>query len=105
MATTTVDGLATGLDTTAIINGLLSVQTARIALLQNKEGKTTKQQTAFKNVEAKLLALQSDIGTLGGAQNGAFDGKLVTSSDEDLLTAAASSRAAPGVAQLRVNSL
>lgn len=105
MATTTVDGLATGLDTTSIINGLLSVQTARIALLQSKEDKTTKQQTAFKSVEAKLLALQSDIGTLGRAQNGAFDGKLVTSSDEDLLTAAASSRAAPGVYSLRVNSL
>lgn len=100
-----IDGLITGLDTTKLIDGLLSVQTRRIALLQSKEDKAVKQQSAFKNVEARLLALQSAIGRLGRAQNGAFDGKLVASSNEDLLTAAASSSASPGVYALRVNSL
>lgn len=102
---TTIDGLASGLDTTKIIDGLLSVQAQRVALLQAKEGKIVQQQSAFKNVEAKLLAMQSDISRLGRAQNGVFDGKLVTSSNEDLLTAAASSTATPGVYSLRVNSL
>lgn len=101
----TIDGLVTGLDTTKLINGLLAVQQQRITLLQGKEDKIVQQQTAFKKVEAKLLGLQSDVGRLGRAQNGAFDGKLVTSSDEGLLTAAASASASAGVYSLKVNSL
>ncbi len=101
----TVGGLATGLDTDRLIQGLLAVQQRQIDLLQRKQSKAVQEQTAFKGVEAKLLALQGQIAQLGRSQNGAFDGRTVTSSNKDLVAVAASSSAVPGVYTLRVNSL
>lgn len=102
---TTIDGLVTGLDTTKLIEGLLSVQQRRIELLAGQQDKVVQQQSAFKNIEAKLLALQTEVARLGRTQNGVFDKKKVTSSREDLVAAAASASATPGVYALRVNSL
>jgi flagellar hook-associated protein 2 len=101
----TVSGLASGLDTNQIIQGLLAIEQAQIQLLQNKQDTATRQQTAFKKIEASLLALQGDTTQLGRSFNGVFDLRTVSSSDESLVTAAASSSAAPGVYTLQVNSL
>lgn len=101
----TVGGLATGLDTDRLIQGLLSIQQRQVDLLQRKQNKFVQEQTAFKGVEARLLSLQGQLTQLGRSQNNVFDSRQVTSSHKDLLTAAASGSATPGVYNLRVNSL
>jgi flagellar hook-associated protein 2 len=101
----TVGGLATGLDTNKIIDALLAIEQQKIGLLQANQDRITQEQTAYKDIEAKLLALQATITDLGRSQNGVFDSRTVTSSNQDLLTAAASSSASPGVYTLQVNSL
>jgi flagellar hook-associated protein 2 len=101
----TVGGLASGLDTNSIIQSLLAVEQAQIQILQNKQDTATQQETAFKKIEASLLALQGDTTSLGSSINGVFDLRAVTSSDESLVTAAATSAASPGVYTIQVNSL
>lgn len=100
-----VGGLATGLDTERLIQGLLSIQQRQVDLLQRKQNKLVQEQTAFKGIEARLLSLQGQLSQLGRSQNNAFDARQVTSSNKDLLTAAASGSAVPGTYTLRVNSL
>jgi flagellar hook-associated protein 2 len=104
-STPTVTGLASGLDTDKIIQGLLAVQQQGVQNLQDKQTKVTQQQTAFQGIEAKLLALQNQITQLRRPQNNIFDLRNVTSSNENLVTAAATSSAIPGVYRIRVNAL
>src|SRR5262245_56275988 len=105
MATTTVDGLVTGLDTTKIIEGLTTVFKRRVELLQSQKDKIVGQQTAFKSIEARLLTLQGAVSRLARSQNGIFDTKVVSSSDDTLAIGAASASAVAGVHSFRINSL
>src|SRR5437867_3224609 len=97
MATTSVSGLATGLDTDKIIQGLLAVDQARVTNLKKKQDNLTAEQTAFKSIEARLLTLQGQIGQLAQSANGVLNIRNVASSDQGLVTAAAGSSATPGV--------
>jgi flagellar hook-associated protein 2 len=101
----TVGGLATGLNTDQIIQGLLAPQQAQVTLLQQNQQKVTGQETAFKTIESQLLTLQGSVGKLAASFNGAFDARTVTSSTPTAVTAAASSNVTPGVYTLQVNSL
>lgn len=105
MAIPQISGLASGLDTSKIIDGLLAIDQARITRIQNQQGQSSQDLAAFKGIEAKLLALQSQVFQLARPQNNVFDARTVSSSDENLVTAAASSAAAPGVYSLHVTSL
>lgn len=100
-----ISGLASGLDTAKIVEGLLAIQAKRIEQLESKQTRAQAQQSAYKGIEARLLALQGHLSQLARAQNGAFDARTATSSNTDILTAAASSSAAAGVYQVQVNSL
>jgi len=100
-----VTGLASGLDVDSIISGLLAIEQKRVEKLQADSAKVQQQQGAFKGIEARLLSLQGQLFQLGRTQNGVFDVKAVTSSDEKLIGAAASSSAQPGVYELRANTL
>src|SRR2546426_1760227 len=92
----TIDGLATGLDTTKIIQSILDVQKKRIQLLQDKQVTVQDQQAAFQSIESKLEGLRSLADRLGRSKGSLFDLKIVSSSDENLVTAAASGSAQPG---------
>src|SRR6185369_16225264 len=48
-----VNGLATGLDTDKIIQGLLALQQKTIDNIQTKENRVLQQQQAFKGIEAR----------------------------------------------------
>jgi flagellar hook-associated protein 2 len=101
----TITGLASGLNTDQIIQGLLAVQQQQITELQNSQQQVTTQQAAYKEIEARLLTLQNDIAQLAQPVNGAFDGYTATSSATNLVTAAAGAGASPGVYAIQVNSL
>src|SRR5881628_242539 len=102
---TTIDGLVTGIDTSKLIDGLLAVGRRRIELLTQDQQKISTRQTAFKGIEARLLALQTEVSRLGRSQNSVFDARKVSSSSEDLVKGAASSSAVGGTYTLKVNSL
>ena len=59
-----VNGLISGLNTDQIIQGLLANDQAQITALQNREQGLVAEQTAFKTLAAKLLALQTDLSSL-----------------------------------------
>ena len=94
-----------GLNTTQIIQGLLAVQQQQITAVQNQVSSAQGEETAYKALQAKLLALQADVSQLAQSSNGPFDGRTATSSDPTVLTAAASSEAVAGVYPLTVGAL
>ena len=100
-----IDGLITGLDTTRIIEGLLSVQQQQIDRFQTRRQQVVDQQMAFKGVEAALLSLQGAVRNLSRTGDNALLRKQVTSSDDTLVQATASNRAAVGVYRLQVTQL
>jgi flagellar hook-associated protein 2 len=101
----TVGGLISGIDTTKVIEGLLALEQQKIDNIARKATSIQSQQTAFKGVEARLLALQSQMTQLAKPQNGTFDARSITVSDPDALSAAVTSSAVPGEYHLRVTQL
>jgi flagellar hook-associated protein 2 len=100
-----INGLASGLNTDQIIQGLLAFNQAQISDIQQKVTQAQQAQSAYQSLENGLLTLQGDISGLGRSINGIFDGRSVTVSDPSLLDAAADSTAVPGVYRLQVNNL
>lgn len=103
--TLSAGGLISGLNTNQIIQGLLSVDQAQISLITQRQTTAQQVQTAFKGIEARLLAVQADLTNLSRSQNGTFDARTATSSNTDLVTSAASASATPGIYNLHINSL
>jgi flagellar hook-associated protein 2 len=100
-----IDGLASGLDTTTIVEGLLEIQKQQVTRLNSRISGITDKQTAFKGVEAGLLSLRGSLGRLTRVQDNVFEARTATSSDDSLIAAAASSGATPGIYTLQVSSL
>ena len=100
-----IDGLVSGLDTTTIIEGLVSLQASQVDRLNVKKNDIVTQQTAFKGIEARLLNFRSSLSQLNRTSGSAFDSSNATSSNEDILTASADSSAAEGIYTVRVTSL
>ncbi len=100
-----IDGLVTGFDTASIIEGLVSFQKSQIQTLNARKSKIATQQAAFKSIEARLLTLRSAGTRLNRITASVFDIKAAQSSDESILTAAASTKAAVGSYTFTVNSL
>jgi flagellar hook-associated protein 2 len=105
VAPLSITGLASGIDTNAIIQQLVALQQRQVTTLQNQQSGITTQETAFKTIEANLLDLQNQAGSLSNSINGAFDTRTVTSSDQTIATGAASADATPGIYSFKVNSL
>src|SRR6478672_8292013 len=102
---TTATGLISGLDTTSIITNLLAVQQSQINRIKTQETTVKTQQAAYAAIRGKLLTLQGTLTSLARSQNGVFDGRSASSSNESLVTAAASGSAVAGVYSLKVASL
>ncbi len=101
----TISGLATGIDSDAIVEELLKIRKTRIDVLTAQKQGVANQQAAFKLIEADIIALQSQATSLARSLNNVFDSRKVSSSGEDAISASATSRAAPGVYQVKVMSL
>jgi len=100
-----IDGLASGLDTTSIIEGLLSLQQTRVDQLNLRKQEVIGEQSAFKGIEAKLLGLSSAIAGLSRSVDNVLEQQIATVSDSDLVSAAATDEAAAGVYNIRVDAL
>jgi flagellar hook-associated protein 2 len=103
MATISLPGLSTGIDTNALIAQLIAAEgktrdmyTARVTALQNKKD-------TIGTFRSDLSALQSAVKTLSDANSlRAFN---ITSSDENILTAEANNNAFEGNHSIVVNQL
>ena len=100
-----IDGIATGIDTTSIVEGLLSIQQSQIDRFNARKQGIVDEQAAFKGLEAKLLALQGSLAKLTRISDNAFKQKQISVSDETAVKAAVSDSAAEGVYRIRVESL
>ncbi len=100
-----ITGLASGVDTDKIIQGLMSIQQKRIDQLKSTQSQASNRQAAVKTIEVKTLTLQASLAGLSRSIGNALTTKTVSSSNEDVLTAAASTSAAAGSYTLKVNSL
>ena len=100
-----IDGLASGLDTSAIVQGLLEIQQSQIDRYNTQKQEIITEQTSFKGIEARALTFQSAANKLASFTNNVFSVRTASSSDESIVTAAASGDAATGLYRLRVSQL
>ena len=100
-----IDGLVSGLDTSSIIEGLLSIQQGQLDRFNFRKQEIQLKQAAFQGIEANLLSLQSSLKQLTSFTNNIFAVNQVTSSNETVLQASASESANPGTFQFRVTQL
>ena len=99
-----INGLVSGLDTTSIISGLQRIQQQQLDRLAAKQTKLEAHQTAFKNVESRLLSLRADVGVLSRNVGNPLTQLSVTASDSEAISATAGSSAVAGNYRLTVES-
>lgn len=91
-----ISGLASGLDTSAIIQKLVAVYTAPEQLVQQQEVQTQAEQAAWTDIQSKVQSLQTAIQTLQGASAAA--GRVGTTTPPSGGSAAVSVTATPSAA-------
>jgi len=96
-------GLATGLDTAAIVSQLVEIRRAPIYRLQSRKQGYQDEISALGSLKSKLLAFQKAAQNLDTASE--FSSLLGTSSDEDVLRVTAGPDSAPGSYNITINSL
>lgn len=96
-------GLASGLDTKAIISALVSIEQRPIVALEKKKAGYTKQKSLYGDLNGLLGKLTSAAKALQKTTD--FLAMKAVSDDETAIKATASSSATPGTYTLRVDSL
>ena len=97
-------GINSGLDTDSIVEALLSAQKAKKTKIENKLTKSEWKQEIWKDVNTKLYSLYTKQLTKFKTQ-GSYLTKKVSSSNENIATATATSAAANGSHTLEVEKL
>ena len=92
-------GLVSGLDTSNIIQQLLSLQRLPVVRLEQRAASLQETSTALKTLEANLLTLATSIQTLGNKDT--FSKLSVSNNDVAQLSATATNSAVPGTYQFQ----
>ncbi len=103
LATTSVSGLVSGLDTASIIQQMMSIERRPISLLQDQMAKAEQQKGAFTTINTSLLALKTIADELAGEST--WLEKTASVSDESILSATVSSDTLAGIYKFTVNQL
>ena len=98
-----IGGMASGLDTTTIIEQLMMFERKPILALEQRKTAITQKDSAFQSLNTRLSALRSKLADLTFERN--LKPKKVTTSAESVLTATAGSGAAEGSYRIKVNQL
>lgn len=96
-------GLISGINTGAIIDGLISLDAQPVTLLQTQINSAQQQEAAYNTIETQLTSMQQIGQNLALPQT--FQNATTTSSDPDVLTATAGIGAAVGDYQFQVAQL
>jgi len=100
---TRISGLASGMDIDSLVKKMVSAQQTKIDQDKQKVQVLEWKQEAYREVNLKLLTLRNTISDLKLPST--FTGKTVTSSDESVIKATATSEAGNGTYIVKVNSL
>ena len=103
MSSNFVSGLVSGIDSAALIDALVRARSGPVLLLEQRQARKTAELTAWKSLEAILLSLKVETDRL--ANDSLWDTPLVSSTDDEILTATASSGAAPNRYAFHVEAL
>lgn len=106
-------GLASGLDTAALIDAVMAVERRPLSLVQQRKADVELEKQLFRDLNTKLLALREaasaldnrNTGLSGPAIEEELFSYLATSSDESVLSARASSSASAGAQDVTVTAL
>lgn len=100
---TSIDGLVSGLKTGDIIDSLIALERRPAVLMEQEQAEKTNIVSALKALQAKLLAMASDVNAL--TRRATFETASVKVSDDAILSATASGRGVAGSYDLQVLSL
>jgi flagellar hook-associated protein 2 len=100
---TTGIGLISGIDTAALIDALITLESGPKINLQNRLAVLQARQTALMDINARLLNLKTS--SAGLRANSVFQSALATSSDSNVLTAAATGAVQPGTYSFLVKQI
>ena len=104
MATITFSGISSGIDADAIVNALIEAERqTRIAPLENIKSQWEEKVSAMQEINSKLLSLYTVTKSMDTEAE--FLVRTATSSDDDVLTASATSQAQVGSHTVVVNQL
>ena len=98
-----MSGLASGIDTKAIIKAIVDVERRRLEPVQEQREDTLDELESFKLINESLERLKTTADSL--RNNSIWEGKVVESSNEDVVTATATRGAKPGKHTLVVDKL
>jgi flagellar hook-associated protein 2 len=98
-----IDGISSGIDTTAYVDALMELERRPAALLEVQQAEKTNIVSTLKALTAKVLALKSHALQLQRKSN--FNKANVTISDEDVISATAGGRVGAGSYDLQILSL
>jgi flagellar capping protein FliD len=103
MATISLPGLVTGIDTKQLISQLMAVEQKRLNLYQQRKTGWDNKKVAVSDVESKLQLLRNQITDLSDADK--LRAFKTASSDTDILTAETSNNAFEGNHTIEINQL
>jgi flagellar hook-associated protein 2 len=98
-----IDGLASGLDTTAIIDAIIQSERRNTVLLEQEQAQKTNIVSSLKALQAKFLALSTEVSRM--SRKSTFENYSVNVSDDTYLTVDASGKAGTGSYDIRVLSV
>ena len=98
-----LSGLSTGIDTEALVESLMAIEEKRLAMYTRRQEGYTERKDALNELETLLDALQDAAGDL--SDSGDLRDYTTSTSDDDILTAEASSTAYEGSHTVTINQL
>jgi flagellar capping protein FliD len=107
MATVNLTGLSTGIDTAAIVQQLMQVESRQLTLMQNKLAGYKDKKTAMTELESKVGTFKTALSNIYSLSKlKAFDTSAgTTSSGKTVLTASASASATEGSHSVQIKQL
>ncbi|MFN8051665.1 MAG: flagellar filament capping protein FliD [Acidimicrobiales bacterium] len=102
-SSSSIDGLASGLDTTTIINNLMAAERVPVDLMTARKATAQSALDAYKSIETKLSAISTASAAL--EKSSGWDVRTATSSNTSVATATAADGAALGGIQFTVDRL
>jgi len=103
MSTLKLPGLATGIDTSKLVEQLMAINSRRLATYKVKKSEYDDQSSALDDLRSRVTALRTAVNALSDADS--LETFITSSSDSDILTVSASTEASPGSHSVEINRL
>ncbi|MBU0985597.1 MAG: hypothetical protein KKA42_17130, partial [candidate division Zixibacteria bacterium] len=103
MAGFSIDGINSGIDTTQYVEAILQFERQPAVLMESDQAEKTNIITAYKALQAKVLALRTEMAKL--AKTSTFNASSVDISDDTYINATTTGRTAAGSYDIQVQSL